>query len=101
MNIFLSKSTVIEEYRDSLFIAEIMATAVKLNVSEKDPSKTEEKKDLFINLSKASPKSSPAWNFFGFLWINKPSKKIVASTQKRVFCKVCFDKLDETDTLTE
>lgn len=59
------------------------------------------KKKLFINLSKASAKSSLAWHYFGFLWIKEPNKKIVNSTQKRIFCKVCFDELVETDLLSE
>lgn len=59
------------------------------------------KKELFINLSKASPKSSTAWNYFGFLWVKEPSRKIVQSAQKRIFCKICFDALGETDLLSE
>ena len=51
--------------------------------------------DVFINLSKASSKSSLVWNYFGFLFFSKPPKKVVNCEENRVFCNVCFEKAAE------
>ncbi|KAJ6647948.1 hypothetical protein Bhyg_03173, partial [Pseudolycoriella hygida] len=48
--------------------------------------------DVFIKLSRASPKSSMAWQYFGFVDVGKPTMKIASSVEKRIYCKVCFQE---------
>lgn len=75
-----------------------MATTVDVdedtltNVSNNDDLDNVKIKDLFVNLTKLSPKSSLAWNYFGFLYF---------SVQKRLYCKVCFERFSESHLFKE
>lgn len=84
-----------------------MATTVDVdvdtltNVSNNDDLDNVKIKDLFVNLTKLSPKSSLAWNYFGFLYFKSPCMKIVAIVQKRLYCKVCFERFSESHLFKE